>query len=134
MANLFSTSATKGLLKVGEVYCPKNGDFPSFKEVAGTPYLNMLVANVPADDFSALSLVLSIFSFLPQGIVRWIVNACTKAQNNPSDGFLPSNLRQLNLGLRGLCFSLYYSEFNNPNFKDKKPLEVIDYHLNRVVD
>ena len=47
MANFFSTRATKGLLKVGEIYCPKNGDFPSFSEAAGTPYLNNLAANVP---------------------------------------------------------------------------------------
>ncbi|HQV79270.1 MAG TPA: hypothetical protein PLJ42_12170 [Chitinophagales bacterium] len=134
MSNFFSTRATKGLLAVGEIYCPKNGEFPSFKEVAGTAYLNNLVRNVPEDDFSSLSLVLAIFSFLPNGILSWIINICRNAQYNPSDGFLPSNLRQLNLGLRGLCFSLYYSEFNNPNYKGKKPLEVIDYKLNRVTE
>lgn len=134
MANLFSTRATKGLLKVGEFYCPKNGEFPSFKEVAGTTYLNNLVVNVPEDDFSSLTMVLAIFSFLPNGILKWIIDACSNAQNNPSDGMLPSLLRQLNLGLRGLCYSIYYSEFTNPNYTGKKPLDVIDYHLNRVVD
>jgi hypothetical protein len=134
MANFFSTRATKGLLKVGEIYCPKNGDFPSFSEAAGTPYLNNLAANVPEDDFSSLNLVLAIFSFLPKGILNWIIEACTNAQNNPSDGIIPSTLRQLNIGLRGLCYSIYYSEFTNPNYKGKKPLEVIDYKLNRVVD
>ena len=134
MANFFSTRATKGLLKVGEFYCPKNGEFPSFKEVAGTAYLNNLVANVPEDDFSSLAMVLAIFSFLPNGILKWIINVCTNAQDNPSDGMVPSLLRQLNLGLRGLCYSIYYSEFINPNYTGKKPLDIIDYHLNRVVD
>jgi len=134
MANFFSTRATKGLLKVGEIYCPKNGEFPSFQEAAGTAYLNNLVANVPGDDFASLSLVLAIFSFLPNSLLRWIINACTNAQNNQSDGLIPSTLRQLNLGLRGLCYSIYYSEFTNPNYTGKKPLEVIDYQLNRVVD
>jgi hypothetical protein len=134
MANFFSTRATKGLLKVGEIYCPKNGDFPSFSEAAGTPYLNNLAANVPEDDFSSLNLVLTIFSFLPKGILNWIIEACTNAQNNPSDGIIPSTLRQLNIGLRGLCYSIYYSEFTNPNYKGKKPLEVIDYQINRVID
>lgn len=134
MANFFSTRATKGLLKVGEIYCPKNGDFPSFSEAAGTPFLNNLVANVPEDDFSSLSLVLAIFSFLPQGILRWIIDTCTNAQHSGKDGLIPSTLRQLNLGLRGLCYSIYYSEFTNPNYTGKKPLEIIDYHVNRVVD
>lgn len=134
MANFFSTSATKGLLKVGEVYCPKNGEFPSFKETAGTAYLNNLVKNVPQDDFSSLSLVLSIFSFLPQFMVTWIIEFCRKAQYNTSDNLLYNNLRQLNLGLQGLCFSIYYSEFTNPNYKGKKPLEILDYSLNRVTE
>lgn len=134
MANFFSTRATKGLLKVGEIYCPKNGEFPSFKEAAGTTYLPGLVANVPADDFSSLSMVLAIFSFLPNGILKWIINACTNSQSNPSDGILPSLLRQLNIGLRGLCYSIYYSEFTNPNYTGKKPLDVMEYKLNRVVD
>lgn len=134
MANFFSTRATKGLLKVGEIYCPKNGEFPSFKESAGTAYLNNLVANVPEDDFNSLSLVLAIFSFLPNGILKWIINAATNAQNNPSDGIISSTLRQLNIGLRGLCYSIYYSEFTNPNYKGKKPLEVMEYKLNRIID
>ena len=61
MSNFFSTRATKGLLAVGEIYCPKNGEFPSFKEVAGTAYLNNLVRNVPEDDFSSLSLVMAFY-------------------------------------------------------------------------
>ena len=134
MANLISTRATKGLLEVGDIYCPKNGDFPSFKEAAGTAYLNNLVTNVPKEDFDSLSLVLVIFSFLPAGILRWIINACTKSQSSTGDGIIPSTLRQLNIGLRGLCYSIYYSEFTHPNYKGKKPLEVIDYHINRIVD
>ncbi len=134
MANLFSTRATKGLLKVGEVYCPKNGEFPSFREAAGTAYLNKIVVNVPEDDFGLLSIVLAIFSFLPNGIVHWIVEACANAQNNPSDGTIPSTLRLLNLGLKGLCYAVYYSEFTNPNYTGRKPLDIIDYHINRVTN
>lgn len=134
MANFFSTRATKGLLKVGEIYCPKNGDFPSFSEAAGTPYLNNIASNVPEDDFNSLNLVLAIFSFLPFGILNWIIGACTNAMKNPGDGIIPSTLRQLNLGLRGLCYAVYYSEFTNPNFSGKKPLDVIEYKTNRVID
>ena len=65
MANTFSNFAIKGLTKVGNIYCPKNGEFPAFSEVAGTYKLNDLVRNVPSDDFSSLNLVLAIFAFLP---------------------------------------------------------------------
>lgn len=132
MANTFSNRAVKGLIKFGNIYCPKNGEFPSYEEVAGTQKLDNLALNVPNDDFSALNLVLIIFSFLPNGMVKWFADKFEAAQNNPSDNIIQSNFRLLNLGLRGLCYSTYYSEFNNPNYNGKKPLEVIDYHLNRV--
>ena len=134
MANFFSTRATKGLLKVGDIYCPKNGEFPAFSEAAGTAHLNSLIKNIPSDDFSSLSMVLAIFSFFPQFVLRWITGICTNAQNNPSDGILPSLLRQLNIGLRGLCYSIYYSELTNPNFKGQTPLQVMGYQLNRITD
>lgn len=134
MANTFSNFAIKGLTKVGNIYCPKNGEFPVFSEVAGTYKLNDLVRNVPSDDFSSLNLVLAIFAFLPNFIINWIISKCQQSQANPSDGIIPSTLRQLNIGLRGLCYSIYYSEFNNPDFKGKTPLQVIDYSLNRITD
>jgi hypothetical protein len=134
MTNTFSNLAVKGLTKVGNIYCPKNEEFPAFSEVAGMYKLNDLVKNVPSDDFSSLNLVLAIFSFLPNGILKWIVNLCTKSQKNTSDGILHSTLRQLNIGLRGLCYSVYYSEFTKTDFAGKKPLQVIDYSLNRITD
>lgn len=132
--NAFSKRAIKGITKVGDIYCPKNGEFPAYSEVAGTQHLNNLVVNVPADDFTSLNIVLIIFSFLPTGILKWLIGVFQNSMNNPSDSILPSLLRQLNLGLRGLCYSTYYSEFTNPSFIGKTPLQVIDYHINRIED
>lgn len=132
--NSFSNSAVKGLVKVGNMYCPKNGEFPSFSEVAGTYKLNDLVKNVPSDDFSSLNLVLAIFAFLPNFMIKWVVDKCQQAQHHPSDGIITSTFRQLNIGLRGLCYSLYYSEFTHPDYKGKTPLQVMEYKLNRITD
>lgn len=130
--NKFYTRAIKGITKVGDIYCPKNGEFPAFSEAAGTQYLNDLVANVPEDDFSSLNLVLAIFSFLPVSVLKWLIGIFERSMNNPSDSILPSLLRQLNTGLRGLCYSVYYSEFSNPSYQGKTPLQIIGYQLNRV--
>jgi hypothetical protein len=132
MANQFSKRAIKGIVKIGDIYCPKNGEFPAYSEVAGIQKLDDLVINVPEDDFSGLNLVLIILSFFPKGMLNWIIGLFQKSMDNPSEGILPSTFRQLNLGLRGLCYSTYYSEFTNPSFKGKTPLAVIDYHINRV--
>jgi hypothetical protein len=132
--NHFSKRAVKGLIKIGDLYCPKNDDFPAYSEVAGVHYLDSLAINVPADDFSALNLVLAIFSFLPKGILAWLTGVLGRAMNNPSDGMLPSTLRQLNIGLRGLCYSTYYSELVDPAYSGKTPLQIMGYHLNRIED
>jgi hypothetical protein len=132
--NTFSNRAIIGLTKVGNIYCPKTGEFPEYQEVAGTRYLNSLVVHVPPDDFSALNLVLIILSFLPKFILSWLVGAMERSMDNSSDGIIPSTLRQLNLGLRGLVYSTYYSELTNPDFKGKKPLDILEFQINRVVD
>jgi hypothetical protein len=132
--NKFSKRAIKGITKVGDIYCPRNGEFPSYSEVAGTQHLNSLAVNVPADDFTALNIVLAIFSFLPSGILKWLVGTFKNSMDNPSDSMLPSLLRQLNIGLRGLCYSTYYSEFTNSSYTGKTPLQIMGYHLNRLED
>jgi hypothetical protein len=43
-------------------------------------------------------------------------------------------LRQLNLGLRGIIFSCYYSGNGGASFKGSNPLDVLGYQLNRVVE
>lgn len=130
--NTFSKSALKGLTKMGNYYCPQNGEFPAFEQSAGLYKLNDLVANVPEDDFSALSMVLAIISFLPDFMVKWLVGVLERSATNPSDGIVAASLRQLNLGVRGLCYSVYYSEFSNPAYKGKTPLQLMDYQLNRI--
>ena len=132
--NRFSNRAIVGLTKVGDIYCPKTEEFPAYSEVGGTSHLNSLVVNVPADDFSALNLVLIILSFLPRFILKWLVGVLERSGYDPSDGLIPSTLRQLNIGLRGLVYSTYYSELTNVHYKGKTPLNILEFEINRVVD
>jgi hypothetical protein len=132
--NKFSNRAIKGMCKMGDIYLPQNGDFPKYSAVAGTHRLNDLIENAPKEDIEALGLVLAICSFLPHFVLKWIVSMLVKSATDTSDGVVASNLRQLNMGLRGLIFSTYYSELTNPNYTGKTPLEVIDYSINRVED
>jgi hypothetical protein len=132
--NTFSKRAVVGLSKIGDIYLPQNGEFPKYSDVADTSKLDMLIENAPKEDIEALNMVLVIFSFLPSFIIKFLVHQFTNAMSSKSDGVVASNLRQLNMGLRGLCYSTYYSEFNNENYKGKTPLQILDYSLNRVED
>lgn len=132
--NTFSNRAIAGILKMGNIYCPKTSEFPGYDEVADRQVYNRLVENVPPDDFSALNLVLAIFSFLPGFILKWLVGVMEGAMDKPGDGPILSALRQLNLGLRGLIYSTYYTELTSPDYKGKTPLHILEYEINRVVD
>lgn len=132
--NTFSGRAVTGIMKLGRIYCPKSSEFPGYAEVADKKQFDRLVEQVPSDDFSALNLVLAIFSFLPEFILRWLAGVMERAMDNPSDGLVASSLRQLNLGIRGLVYSTYYSELTNAEFREKTPLNILEYEINRVVD
>lgn len=130
--NTFSKRAAVGLSKIGDIYLPQNGEFPKYSEVADTTKLDMLIENAPKEDIEALNMVLVIFSFLPSFVIKFLIHQFANAMSNKSNNIIASSFRQLNMGLRGLCYSTYYSEFTNPNYKGKTPLQILDYSLNRV--
>ena len=131
MATL-SNQAIKGIKKIGDIYLPGDSEFPPYSEVAGTFKLNDMVQYAPDDDIKSLSTVLTIFSFLPMFVLRWIVKLMTNANERANDGLIPSMLRMLDLGLRGLLYSTYYSEFTNPDYKGKTPMQLIDFEPHRI--
>jgi hypothetical protein len=133
MASL-SNQAIKGLCKIGDVFLPGNSEFPKYSEVAGTYKLNDLVQYAPEEDIASLNLVLIIFSLLPMFVIRWLVGKMGEAQASGKEGLIPTTLRQLDLGLRGLLYSTYYGEFTNPDYKGKTPMQIIDYSLTRIED
>lgn len=132
--NTFSNRAIKGICKLGDIFLPENGEFPKYSDVAGTHRLNDLVEYAPKDDFQSLNLVLIIFSFLPNFILKMIANKMVSAMTDPGENIILTTFRQMNMGIRGLLYSTYYSELTNPNYKGKTPLQVMDYTINRVVD
>ena len=93
-----------------------------------------MVENAPEDDISSLSLVLAILAFMPGFILKWIVSKMEKSQHDPSNGILAVTFRQLNVGIRGLLYSTYYSEKINPNYKGKTPEQLMEFEVRRVVD
>ncbi len=131
MANL-SPRAKHALSRIGYILLPKNGDFPSFSETGAIEHLDGLTEFDPAGDISDLSMVLSILSFMPEFVLKWLVNKMETSQD--SEGFLGPIFRQLDFGLRGLIFSCYYSGKMGSGFKGKNPLDVIGFEIKRVED
>ena len=131
-SNYFWNSTLKGLSRVGDVLIPGDGELPSFSQFGGIEAVDTVIAYLPKEDVELLNYVLTVFSVMPKSFLRWIVGVMEDALEKT--GTIPSLLRQLNLGLRGIVFSCYYSGIGAAGFKGNNPLDVIGYHLNRVQD
>ena len=128
----FSPRALRGLNRIGDVLIPHNGEFPSFSEYGAAAHVDEILAYAPAADVSTLNTVLAILGSMPDGFLRRLANWMENAHEN--DGPAGSTLRLLNLGLRGLLFSLYYSDKAGPQYRGPHPTELVGYSLKRVED
>ncbi len=130
-SNILSNSAVKGLTRIGNILIPGEGEFPSFSEYMCIEHVDDLVHYAPDDDINDLGMVLGILSVFPKIFLVWLVRKMANSHKN--HGPLGTLLRQLNLGIRGIVFSLYYSEKPGANYKGKHPNELIGFTLNKVV-
>lgn len=127
-----SNSAIKGLTRIGDILIPGDDEFPSFSAYMCMDHIDDLVAYAPSDDIKDLGMVLGILSYMPNSILKWLVNKMANAHLN--NGPLGSLFRLLNMGLRGIVFALYYSEKPGTNYMGKNPDEMIGFTLNKVED
>lgn len=120
------------MIRIGDILLPKNGEFPSFSETGSAEHLDDLTAYAPEGDIRDLNMVLTVFSYMPDFILKWLVSKMEHAHS--SSGMLSTVLRQLDFGLRGLIFSCYYSGKTGTLFKGRNPLDVIEFEIKRVED
>ena len=130
MSQFFNKPAIKCLNKIGDIIAPKNGDFPSYSEYGCIEHVDDIVRYAPAEDIKDLNMVLSILSYMPKTILKWIVRQ--SAESHKDDGPLSVIFRQLDFGLKGIILSTYYSNKAGSGYKGKTPLEVIGYDIKRV--
>ena len=129
-SSYLSKSAIKGLTRIGDILIPGNDEFPSFSTFMCMDHIDDLVAYAPQDDIKDLGKVLGLLSFMPKRVLLWLVK--TMSKSHTKTGPLGIVLRQLNMGIRGLIFSLYYSAKPGTDYNDKNPTELIGFTLNKV--
>ncbi|MCG8306111.1 MAG: hypothetical protein MI975_01890 [Cytophagales bacterium] len=127
-----SKSSIKGLNRIGDILIPGNNEFPSFSEYMCIDHIDDLLNYVPPGDIKDLGMVLGVLSYCPKSVLTWLVKVMSKAHK--SRGAAAALLRQLNMGIRGIVFSLYYSEKPGIGYKAENPCERIGFTLNKVRD
>ena len=130
MASTLSNPALKAINRIGDILCPKNGDFPSYSETGCVEHVNDMIAYAPESDIGDLNMLLTILAYMPTGVLKWLVKSITASHQK--EGGLSTLFRQLDFGLKGIVLGTYYSGKVGANYKGKKPTEVIDFNITRM--
>ncbi len=105
---VFTRAHLKGVEKLGRVVMPEDSDFPAFSEIGAEKYLNRMVDYMYEDDKSAILIILKLFSIMPQIIIKWTMSLIETGAK--WQGMLGAPFRMLRIALKGLIFTVYYSD------------------------
>ncbi len=122
MSKYFSKRALISFNTFGDLLMPASDVLPAFSETGCLSHIDDLALHAPQDDIGSLNLVLVILSFMPTVVFRWLIKKMKGAQN--SNSVFSTVYRQLNFGIKGLLYSLYYSGKSGENYKGE-PVNVL---------
>lgn len=103
----FSLQQLQVVKRIGDVFIPGDGVLPRFSECGFTDHIDRMVVFLPASDVALLGLLMNTLRFLPDSFIHLLVKLTLADRYFP--GAVGANLRKLDIGLRGIIFSLYYS-------------------------
>jgi hypothetical protein len=101
-------SHLKGLEKLGKVVMPPDSDFPAFSEIQAEKYVNRMVDYMYDDDRSAILIILKMFAIMPLFKIRWTMSLIETGSK--WKGMMGAPFRMLQIALKGLIFTVYYSD------------------------
>lgn len=113
-----SNSQIKGLHKLGMAIIPGFPGFPGFIEVAPEKHLNRMIDYMYHEDRQAILIILSLFSVLPVFMIRWKISFIDFGAK--AGGILGAPFKMLQIALKGMIFTLYYSDFTDKKLIHEK--------------
>ena len=102
-----SPAQLAALNKVGDLMVPGDGTLPSFSAAGCAAHADRMLAHMNAGDRDGVRLLLSVFRVLPRPLIRALLRLADRHAALP--GPPGAALRMLNLGVKGVVMSLYYS-------------------------
>jgi acyl-CoA reductase-like NAD-dependent aldehyde dehydrogenase len=131
ISKYFSQNQLKGLLKAGDVILPGSDTSPSFLKTGCINHIDRMAGFLSDDDLGGLQLLFSVFKWIPKWVISLIMKACN--QNRYFPGFLGSGLRMIEIGVKGVVFSPYYSNLTSHEYRGRKVHDIIGWDPKIVV-
>ena len=125
-STLFSVRQLQGLQKVGDVMMPPGPNTPSFTEVGCINYVDTAMSAAHPDDIRDFGYLLNFFYIAPTPVIHWVLKLADHADRFPP--VIAAQLRKLNIGIKGVVVSLYYSGKTRLGINES-PLDAIDFSL-----
>lgn len=115
----------RALVRVGDILAPEHGPLPAFSATGCVRYVDDLLRYMPPGDVADIRLLLRMLSAIPTPGIRFILALARAGRRLP--GAVGATLRMIEIGLKGLVISLYYSGKAAPGHPGSTPVDVIGY-------
>lgn len=132
MSNYLSQVELRGLSKLGDIVVPGGYGLPSFSATGCISHVDKLMESTPPADVKDFKLLMKVFSIAPDFIIRGILKIVDKERAFPEP--IGGLLRLLNIGIKGVVFSLYYSSKTSEFYQGPSVHEAMGYQVNCVKD
>jgi hypothetical protein len=122
--------ALRALERVGDLMVPRLGRLPSFSELGCIEHVDSVLTYAPPEDSASLRVLLNLLAFVPTFLLRILLRAISKPDRYPE--FIASKFRLIDMGVRGVVLSLYYSGKTGSGYDGQTPHELMGYEITRV--
>ncbi|MGD8835769.1 MAG: aldehyde dehydrogenase family protein [Desulfobacteraceae bacterium] len=131
ISKYFNQAQLMGLQRAGDVILPGTDLSPSFSDTGCIDHVDRLAAYLSSEDLGGLRILLGLLRRAPQWSIRLLLTACRA--NGRFPGFLGTALRTIDLGLRGLVTSLYYSNLTGVGYQGRKVFDIVGWDAKLVM-
>lgn len=130
MSAYFNAMQLRALIRLGNLMLPRSGDYPSFEELGCIEHIDEIAAFIPAVDLEDLKRLLTLLALMPLPALRGLLR--TMQNPDPWPQAVAATLRQMDMGLRGIIMSLYYSGRKGSAYQGPTPLELMGVEIVRI--
>lgn len=129
-SEILNPRALRALERMGDMVVPRVGKLPSFTELGCIEHVDSVLAYAPPEDRASLRTLLSILDYAPSFVLRLLLRAMVNPDRYPE--FLAANFRLIDMGVRGVVLSLYYSGKTGTGYTGQTPHELMGYEVTRM--
>jgi hypothetical protein len=127
VSGILSARQLRALARIGDAMIPGGEGFPRFSDTGCLAHVDPILEVTPAEDVAGLKALLSVLSFFPAGLLLRFLRFVGRERE--SLGPLAGALRNIDLGLKGLVMSTYYSNRTGPGYAGPKVFDVLGFDL-----